>query len=146
MSKLHNTLENIVFSMIEYNQEVQLLRGSFITHMSDTDYAKSYQTVSFNPGRQVGKTTLIARHIGQNDIAVAFNNSNAKHLENQISQFNAIVLAPVRTPNNLNFSEFVDRDPFDIVWVSDASVMRKEDIQKIYEALAGKCKQFVFLG
>lgn len=146
MSKLHNTLENIVFSMIEYNQEVQLIRGSFITHMRDTDYAKSYQTVSFNPGRQVGKTTMIARHIGKNDIAISYNTANAKHLENKILQFNAVVWAPVRTADRLNASEFSDREPFDIVWVDEPSVMRKEDIKNIYEALAGKCNQFVFLG
>jgi hypothetical protein len=36
MRKLHNTLENIVFSMIEFNRELQSIRPNI--HLTEVDY------------------------------------------------------------------------------------------------------------
>lgn len=145
MNKLHNTLENIVFSMIEFNREIQSIRPNI--HLPVVDYARAWQTVAFNPGRQVGKTTLIARHIGKNDIAISFNGVNAKALTERIAFFN-VEEQQVINVHNLTPAVFRgdQNKTFDIVWVDEPSVMNKEDIQKIYETFAGICKQFVFIG
>ncbi len=145
MRKLHNTLENIVFSMIEFNKEIQSIRPNI--HLTEVDYAQSFQTVAFNPGRQIGKTTLIARHIGENDIAISFNGTNENALKERIAFFN-IESRQVINVHNLKPANFrgCQKETFDIVWVDEPSLMNKEDIQTIYETFAGICKQFFFIG
>ena len=47
MSKLHNTLENIVFSMIEYNQEVQLLTALSQPNIDKVYFDNSKLNITF---------------------------------------------------------------------------------------------------
>lgn len=148
MSRSHNTLQNIVYSMIEFNREIQYTHTKNADlYLSNVCYARSCQTVAFNPGRQVGKTTLIASCIGENDIAISSNTCSMEELKRKMSFFNAGLQQAinVHTLNPADFKGFA-KETFDIVWVDNASVMSEDDIQKIYLAFAGICKQFVFIG
>lgn len=140
MNELYFKLDSIILNMIQFNKERQ---SQLKNHgISLTDYAREYQTVVYNPGRQCGKTTFIARNIGANDVAYCYNIATTNELSNKSRLFNPHQDFDIFT---INGTKPVDHD-IDIIWINDASVIDKNDIDNLYEIYAGKCNQFIFLG
>ncbi len=146
MSVIHHKLADIIYDMMSLNKAWQQEVAKHPQCLSIIDFAKSYQTVSYNPGRQIGTSTFIARNVGPNDVVIAPNLAIAKMLDTWIKTFNLTSNIPVKVAGDLNSSEFRGRSLIDAVYVDVASCIKKDDINAIYDILAGHCNQFVLLG
>lgn len=141
--RIHNKLESLVYAAIDLNKEWQNDPRVFKSKESlgRFHYAKEYQTVKIDVGRQIGKSTLIARSVGSKDVGFSYNERAASYLLKQISSYNSFGI-PVFSPAYLPECNTL----FDTVWVDESKVMSENDILLMYETFAGKCNRFVFLG
>ena len=141
--RVHNKLESLVYNAIDLNKEWQnkLKDCSLKGATGIVNYAKEYQTVKIDVGRQIGKTSLIARSVNINDVVITYNQESASHLLKKISSFNIFGVSVF----NASCLPECDRN-FDTVWIDESKCIKEVDIERIYEIFAGKCKQFVFIG
>lgn len=137
-----NELENIIISLIDFKEKQ---RAIVKVGFDAIDFAKEYQTVAINPGRQTGKTTVIAKNAKQNDIVIARDFSALNNLLAGIKFFNITTGPAAGTISRI--TAVLAANPtqtFDTVWVDDAGY--HANIDSVYQVLAGKCKRFVLIG
>lgn len=149
----HNIMNSTIFQRnletlsdaIDICQSVQLsFSDAAQSGLSDVDFAISFQTVTYNIGRQTGKTTAMCRLAKATDLIIC------RHLHAEIA-----ILSKLRSqratediPSLLKIDKIQHsrRRPYHTVWVDDASCYNKELISRIYHQYAGDCNQFVLLG
>jgi hypothetical protein len=146
MSVIHHKLQAVIYDMMSLNKTWQQEVSKHPQCLSIIDFAKSYQTVSYNPGRHTGASTFIARSVGSDDVVIAPTLTIVKTLDERIKSFNPDYTIPVRVAGHLNPSEFRGRSLIDVVYVDAASCIKKDYVDSIYDIFAGNCNQFVFLG
>lgn len=135
------TLEDIVDSMMELNRQHSRDR---LEHIHLVWEAKSYQTVYYNPGRQTGKSMLIARKAKVDDLIICFNSYSAKEMKSRTNFFN-VDGRTVKTITGIDYIG-VRELQYNVVWVDEPSCLTYESKNKIFMDYAGRCNQFVFLG
>jgi hypothetical protein len=145
MNRIPNRLENIFYSMIEFNDLLQE-RTSMSDSLSAVEFAREYQTIRYNPGRQCGKTTLLAKTATSSDFVITNTSNQAQEIIKKIAFFSpSYAPGPVKSYRDELSKEVVERD-IDTMWVDDASLLSPDIIKAIYEKYAGKCKRFILLG
>ncbi len=136
--------------MVALNTETNIRRQVAMNALPVIARATEYQTISYNPGRQCGKTTLISRIIDKGDLALTYNLASQKKLEDLIKALSphSRHLMPVCNVRALAVEYFDDHilQFYDTIWVDEPSCMLDDDIALIYKTFAGKCNRFVFLG
>jgi len=149
MNKRYHNLANIVFDMVALNTETNIHRQEAMNALPVIARATEYQTISYNPGRQCGKTTLISRIIDKGDLVLTYNLASQKKLEDLIkAQSPHSHPIPVCNVRALAVEYFDDNilQFYDTIWVDEPSCMLDDAIALIYKTFAGKCNRFVFLG
>ena len=148
-NEIPNMLHDIVSSMIKLYILTQERMVSAKSYLSEIHFSCEYQTVEYNPGRQCGKTMLIARNAGKNDIVISTKSNLARDLQSKLNFFNPSYRTPTAfsigdiRPDDLKLR---GRSDFDIIWVDNASYITDNDKYKLYQIFAGRCNHFVFLG
>ena len=148
-NEIYNQLQDTVSSMIKLNVLTQERMVSAKNYLSEIHFSHEYQTVAYNPGRQCGKTMLIARNASRGDIVISTNSNMARDLQSKLNFFNP----SYRTPTAFSVGDIRPddirlrgRSDFDIIWVDNASYIKDNDKYKLYQIFAGRCNHFVFLG
>ena len=135
------TLENIIDDMMEFNRQSNKSR---LEHIHLTWEAEAYQTVSYNPGRQIGKSMLIARKAKADDLIICHNSYAMREMQARTNFFN-MGGRTVKTISNIDYIG-VRKIKYNVIWVDSPSCLNSDSINKIYMDYAGRCNQFVFLG
>lgn len=141
MNRSYNELESIVISLINFNQKQQKHFATMQENLSQLSYSKEFQTVRLNPGRQCGKSTIIAKLSSTQDLIIARDFTSLKNIKERVNFFNIGSHAEVKMFSNLEVNR---TETYDTVWIDDASF--NQNLESIYELLSGKCKQFILLG
>lgn len=109
--------------------------------MSPESYAQQYKTVRVDVGRQIGKTTYMARTAVAGDIVVVGKASLAKMLTSNFD-----VQAHVLSINVIDQYPQQTLGMHHTVWVDDASYISKEKLDMMYNMFGARASQFVLLG
>ena len=142
MNRMFTNLQNIVYQMIDFNLEKQKQFSKNLHSLYSEQFSRYYKTIEYNPGRQSGITTLIAKSVEQNDVVIVLTPALKKHMYNRISVFH-LANIPVFAINSLPPSNGTDTK-YNRIWVDCASNMPQGIISEIYEKFNGN--QYIFLG
>lgn len=143
MNRTYANLQNIVYQMIDFNLERQKQSYESKTMLSPEYFAQFYQTVAYDPGRQCGKSMLIARSVEENDIVIVRNKDIKETIVNRIAVFNVIDI-PVFTKQSLPPPHRGTNFKYNRIWIDDASTMSPEVISQVYKNY--NSDQFILLG
>jgi hypothetical protein len=136
-------IDYIIDPLIKYNKEIQETKSHMIVGIGTIAYAKEYQTVKIDVGRQIGKSWYIARTATPEDVIVCRQTHTYTTMEKRVKEFNHKAIE-ITIPSCIPLTQ-VEID-YDTVWVDDASYFSKDQLEVVYSRLAGKCKQFVLIG
>jgi hypothetical protein len=134
-------LENALNLLLEINDGITLPNSIY----NSLSLAKEVKTVILDAGRQIGKSTLIAKRAEPGDFVIAINSNTVKMLQKLLDFFGArnvqaLTVQQLKTFNNpITHSDFT-------VWVDCASFMKKEEIDDIYLFFGGNAKRFILIG
>jgi hypothetical protein len=139
-----NKIDYVIDPLIEYNKENQKTKSHMIVGIGTVAYAKEYQTVKIDLGRQIGKSWYIARTATSEDVIVCRQTHTYKTMEKRVKEINFLNSIEITIPSCIPLSQ-VETD-YDTVWVDDASHFDKKELEIVYGRFATKCKQFVLIG
>ena len=128
-------------AMLELHNTILQSRLAIKDNYNPVSFAREFQTVKLDIGRQVGKTWYIARTATDNDIIISVNALNSRYMKEVKSNFdikNTIIVC--------DKSSLVESESINTVWIDDASLFNKEDLDLIYSSYAGKAKKFILIG
>lgn len=139
-------IDYILDPLIQFIKDQNAPRMHLRELVGSYQFAKEFETLQINPGRHCGKTWYIARTAKPNDIIFTNNPTQTKELYTRISGFHyrqGNVFSARNVPNHYGRGH---KENIDTVWIDNASIISKDDIENIYMAFAGKCNQFVLIG
>ena len=134
-------IDNIFEQAIEFNKGLIEERISQKQYIGEVGFAKEYATVRLGLGRQIGKTTAIARRAKSTDIVFSYNLACSKNMTERLAYwgFQHVENRPATSATD-------DDQVYDTVWIDDATHIKPETLNKIYESYAHRAKQFVLVG
>jgi hypothetical protein len=136
-------IDNIFEQAIEFNKELIEERASQKAALGEVAFAKEYATVSLGLGRQIGKTMAIARRAKPTDIVFSYNLACSKEMQRRLEFWNIVQHIEARPASNAGGDS---ETQYETVWIDDASHVKPEELNKIYESYAHRAKQFILIG
>lgn len=143
MNRTYANLQNIVYQMIDFNLERQKQSYKSKASFYPEHFAQCYQTVAYDPGRQCGKSMLIARSVEENDIVIV-RNLHVKEMTAERIRLFKVIDVPVFTMQSLPAPNRGTDFKYNRIWIDDASSMSPEVISQIYKDY--NSDQFILLG
>lgn len=131
-------LMTAIVSLSEINMKAQSRYSGMLSNNSYLEvFAREFQTITVDPGRQTGKTLAMSLLAEPNDLIVVRSMT-------QKDSFIRDYLHGRFEPQVVTVSEVALKlKSFNRVWIDDA---KHVDMGKIYQTMCGVCKQFILLG
>ena len=129
-------VENSIKNLIDANELVaERVRFSVEAYGVDKLTAvKECRTVQVNPGRQMGKTSFIAKYATYyKAIVIVFDENHANILRDMVSPNNPPTIITIDELKDTNFDAVIDISTFNSVFVDDIERADVGDMRLIYE-------------
>ena len=134
-------IENIFDDAIAFNLERSKTLTVNREAMGAVPFAKEFQTVRINLGRQCGQTTYILRTMTPYDVLFT---RYALEMETKIGYWSPQKFHILSS--KASEVKFVLPTDHGKVWIDDASFVDPETLKSIYEKYAGHVDQFILVG